>query len=346
MLRVWCEHLDYATIRRPEVLDLLQRGELHPLVAVRPDSPFGELVELLESVERRGLQLGLWPLLDKSDGYWPSVRNARLFCEYVDGLIERLAERVRTPAWVAFDMEPPFEADDTLGSSLRRTFRRGVEHLLGYSGDEARGLPSDEAFSRALEAYASCLNRLSAAGIGTLGVTTLPVVADLGDQLHWQRALETPWSPLPWDRAGFMGYGSMLAGGSGGLFDYVDARALHYAFLLKMRRILGRRAHVSLGITGTGVFGDEPVYERAEELALDVAAARAAEVEDIAIFCLEGILQKQRPDVWVDAIAEAPPFVPAPSWRADSVVLTFSFATHLLGMAFGDRSLETPLADS
>lgn len=346
MLRVWCEHMDYAEIRRPSTLDLLERGGMHPIAAVRPDSPRGELAETIEAARERGLDVGLWPLLDKSDGYWPSVRNADYFCGYVDDLVTDLEDRGVSPRWVAFDMEPPFEADDTIGSSVRRAFTRGVGHMLGRSGDAAAGLPSDEEFAEAIRTFRRCLERLSRATIGSIGVTTLPVAADLGEQLHWQRTLETPWSPLPWDRAGFMGYGSMLAGCSGGLFDYEDARALHYAYLLRVHRALGSRAHVSLGITGTGVFGDEPVYEDPRELALDVSAARAAQVEDIAIFCLEGILQKARPGEWVDAIAEASAAVPPPTWRAETLMVGSSIATRLLGALFRGREIKTDLAVS
>jgi hypothetical protein len=78
------------------------------------------------------------------------------------------------------------------------------------------------------------------------------------------------------------------------------------------------------------VFGDEPVYDEPEQLRRDVSAARAAAVQDIAIFCLEGILQKADPGAWVDAITEARAEIPESTWRAKSVVVGAEMTTRLL----------------
>jgi len=341
MLRVWCEHLDYADARRPETLDVMERGAWHPLVAVRPDADRDELARLVEAVQDRDLEIGVWPLVAKEIGYWPSVRNASRFSAYLFELLEDLDDHGVTPDWVAFDFEPPYQPNDTFGSSFLRAFRRAVGHLVGTEGGgEGERAP----FEEALATFRAAVERLNADGIGTLGVATPTVVGDLGRGLDWQQSLETPWSPLPWDRAGIMAYGSMIAGYSRGLLDYADARALHYQFLQRVHRTFGDRAHVSVGITGTGVYGDEPYYADPEELRRDVAAARAAGVEDIAVFCLEGILRKDRPHAWVEAMTDVEPAAPSPTWRAKSVVAGTSMLSRLLeGLrgARGRRGIKT-----
>lgn len=330
MLRVWCEHLDYADARRPETLDLLERGDLHPLVAVRPDSDRHALAKLIDAIQTRGLEFGIWPLIAEEDGYWPSVRNASRFLDHLFELIEDLDERGGAPDWVAFDFEPPFQPDDTFGSSVRRAFRRALGHLSPL--EEGAGGEAESPFDAALEMYRQAVETLRERGIRTLGVATPTVAGDLGRELNWQRSLEVPWSPLPLDRAGIMAYGSMVSGYSKGLLDYADARALHYRYLRRVHRRFGDRAHVSVGITGTGVYGDEPYYDDPEELARDIGAARAAGIEDIAIFCLEGILAKERPTDWVDASTGAGAAVPPPSWRADAVVGGTSALSRLLAV--------------
>jgi hypothetical protein len=109
-----------------------------------------------------------------------------------------------------------------------------------------------------------------------------------------------------------------------------DVRAAHYDFFRRLHGYYGERAHVSVGVTGTGVYGDEPIYRSADELALDVAAARAAGIEDIAVFCLEGIVRRERPAAWVEAIAGADPTVPPSSLRAEATLLAARMATDAL----------------
>jgi len=321
MIRVWAEHLDYGDAREPEVLDLLAEGGLHPIFAVRPDSDLDELAALLSDLEGSGLEVAIWPLLSEEAGYWPSVGNADRFADRLGGYLDALEERGVAPDCVAFDLEPALEGGDDFADSVRRAVRRS-----------ASGGLSREPFDAAVETYRRLVAGLSGRGVRTLGVTTEVAVPDLGsERAVWQRALETPWEPLDWDRAGVMAYGSMLSGYTRGMLSYRDVRALHYELFLRLRRHFGSRAHVSLGITGTGVFGDEPVYEDPEPLRRDVAAARAAAIEDIAVFCLEGILAQSDRRGWVDAVTEAEPEVPEPTWRAETVLAGSDVVTQFLG---------------
>ena len=327
MLRIWSEHLAYVDARRPETLDLLERGRLHPLFAVRPDSPRDELAGLIADVHDRGLEVGIWPLIAKEAGYWPSVRNAERFVAYLDDLLDALDARGVRPDWVAFDIEPPYERDDTFGASIRRGFRRTLGRAL-FSESDGGG----SAFDDAVETYRAAVEALHDAGMRTLGVATPTVAGDVGREMHWQRSLETPWSPLPWERAGIMAYGSMISGYSGGFLDYADVRALHFRLLRRLRRAFGPRTHVSVGVTGIGVYEAEPYYRDPAELARDIGAARAAGIEDIAVFCLEGILEQPRPGAWVDAIAGASAEVPPGRWKADAVLGATAAVSELLAL--------------
>ncbi|MCK6550309.1 hypothetical protein L6R52_31020, partial [Myxococcota bacterium] len=69
-------------------------------------------------------------------------------------------------------------------------------------------------------------------------------------------------------------------------------------------------ASVSVGLAGPGKLGDEPVLPSPDALALDVAAARAAGVDDLALFSLEGVLGRASPEAWLEAFVATPPRAP------------------------------------
>ena len=243
MLRTWSEHLPFEDARQPEVLDLLEHGAMHPLFAVAPEADLDALALLIEAVRARGLEPGVWPLLRDEQGYWPSERNAPAYLARLEDVLGWL-ERARVlPGWVAVDLEPPLFQIERLRYELSAPAE--LARQLGGNLDRAR-------FARVVSAYERLAERMRARGVRTLAVT-LPMAAhDLRDGAPlWQDALEAPWAPVPWDRAGIMAYGSMVAGYSRGWLSAEDARAIHYRLLEHLARALGPRAHaVRLGARG------------------------------------------------------------------------------------------------
>ena len=114
MLRVWAEHLPYPELRRPAVLDLLGRGPFHPLIAVRPEDDLDDLAASLKRLLHAGLEPGIWPLLDRAQGYWPSSETVLPFLARVDGLLVHLGSRGARPPWIAVDLEPPLRTVERL----------------------------------------------------------------------------------------------------------------------------------------------------------------------------------------------------------------------------------------
>lgn len=311
-LRIWSEHLSYRDARQGDVLDLLCAGPIHPIFAVPFDADLDELAGLMRDVEGRGLRVGIWPLLSEKQGYWPSERNAASYFERVAQVLAALEAGKVKPAWLAVDLEPPIDqvtyllrAASRVPFALYELFLENLER---------------ERFDASTRAFTEGIALVHDQGVATLGVT-LPFAAhDLRDgDPFWQDLLEAPWASVPWDRAGIMAYGSMVAGYSRGWLSEEDVRALHYRLFLHMAAKFGPRAHVSLGLTGTGVLGDEPVYEDPAALAFDVSAARAAGIEDIAIFCLEGLVGREDAGHWIESVTRARPMVPPQTMRAHLV---------------------------
>jgi hypothetical protein len=108
-----------------------------------------------------------------------------------------------------------------------------------------------------------------------------------------------------------MWYVSMLTGYSRGFIPYGVAR---WHLFRDAQTVVGHlgieRASVSLGVTWTGVLGDEPYYKEPEHMRPDVEAAKAAGIKHIWIYNLEGILKAPRPADWFEMIQNARPVPP------------------------------------
>ena len=281
--RIWSELLPYQDARQKDVLDLLAVGQLHPIFAVGPEADLDALAGLLRDVRARGLDPGVWPLLSDAQGYWPSERNAPAYFERVQALLDALEAQGSPVSWLAVDLEPPLHQLNRLRHTIE-PFHMTLLDLARQNLDRAQ-------FQASVRAFDQALHRLRARGARALSVT-LPLAAhDLRDGAPlWQDLFEAPWADVGWDRAGIMAYGSMVAGYSRGWLSAEDARAIHYRLFLHLARHFGPRAHASLGVTGVGKLGDEPTYEHPDALAADVSAALAAGIDDVALFCLEGLL--------------------------------------------------------
>jgi hypothetical protein len=315
MLRIWSEFLPYRDASSPEVLDLLERFDVHPIFAVRTDSDLGALAELIGACRGRKLEPGVWPLLDRADGYWANETNARAWERETWHVLDALDGSGARPVWVAVDLEPPL---DDVTAMLRDPLR-----LPSAIWTFARRNLDRPRFERAESTWNAVIQGLHEADYRTLGIT-VPLAAHdltLGQPL-WQDLLETPWSNVNFERHGVMAYNSMVAGYSRGLLRFADSRAAHDPLIGKLAAAKGpARSHVSIGLTGAGVLGDEPAYFEPAPLAADAAAVRAHGVEDIGLFCLEGLLDQRDPARWLEAVTSASARAPEPT-RASRLIRT------------------------
>src|SRR5689334_4001314 len=105
-LRIWSETLPFDTLGSPEVLVLLRRYSLQPLLAVRPGDLAG-LRSLLAKYGDAGLQPGLWPMLEDDDGRWGNARNIDRFTAFIRD-VGKVAEGLPISE-LAFDLEPDIQ---------------------------------------------------------------------------------------------------------------------------------------------------------------------------------------------------------------------------------------------
>lgn len=293
----------------PATLSLVGGAELTVYVAMPPalTPRAGEVVARLREA---GIRVGLWPLLEASDGYWANVWNGSRFAGRCRELLDELARRDLVPDELLIDLEPPIDV-------VKRVLR------VRPPRPRPRFEPGGAAALAGLTEEVSSLCRVVA--------TVAPMVCGPGGR-GWQRLLGTPVDALRLERVFIMAYTSLLEGYGRGALARGDCEALLSRWSAEARRTFGERAAVAVGVAGVGALGDERPYRDAGELARDVAIARAGGCEHIALFNLAGALARPEPRLWLEALGDPPPFVDVPPPRAR--VRALLGAIHGVGRAF------------
>lgn len=305
--RVWSEFLAPDELGSDATVRLLRRFDLEPIVALPPAAESGAMAEALRRLSAGGVSFGIWPLLSDADGYWPSEENAEAFEQRVQEVLRFLdgaGARVRS---VAIDLEPPLGiAKRLLHGSL---LSRGAFVLRSF----AQRASHRDVRRTALEVMARVARTLHGRGLETIAAVLPPVVLDLyaKDDL-WQGIFRTPASAPGWSVVSPMMYTTLLKRLLPSR-SALSARALLFESGRMLVESVGpSRASLSVGLVTTGKLGDEPAFGSPDELELDVAAARAAGVRDLALFSLEGVLHRGAPESWLVPFGSAAPVAPLP----------------------------------
>lgn len=296
--RIWCELLPPEQLGEDTTIALLEKYRVEPIVALPPVRQTEAMFAALAKLGARGIKLGLWPLLDDEDGYWPSLHNAEKFADRVAQLLPVLSERKIDVSTMAFDLEPPLEVMRAFMNGglpqKARAMAAGLVDLVRVAQPKgAHVLPAIEA-------------ELKRRGIETFAAAMPTLILDLASRsVFWERVFQTPLARADWSVVSPMLYSTLIA-------EHLPsknagtARDLVYQFSKMLVGAVGtERASVSLGLVTTGKFGNEPYYDSPEALRLDVEAARAGGVDDLALFSLEGVLSRGAPEDWLEPFTRA-----------------------------------------
>lgn len=309
---MWSELVPIRELARsPALAELASRG-ISLLAAVQP-SDRDDAVALALRARELGLSIGLWPLLEDAHGRWLHPGNAGLFAAHIEALLGALDRSSATIDALALDLEPPIAE-----------VRRVIDGDLGAARAWLRR-PLDASL------HARLTRELSSRGIEIVAAAIPPVLLPGRASRGWQRALGAPIDDVPYDTVSSMLYTTLFEGYSFGALGRADARALLSRFSRMACDRFGARASVSLGAVGVGALGDERTYRSVAELADDVALARAAGIDDLALFDLGGVLSRPPIEPWLDALAhtEAKADPPPTTARASATIA----GLHITGLA-------------
>ena len=324
--RIWSEFLPPEELAASATINLLERFGLEPLIALPKSAESPAMARALHRLSLRGIPLGLWPLLDDHEGYWPSEDNASAFlrrCREALAFADAAGARIRT---IAIDLEPPLEVMRALAGDSARARMSAI-----WSGMREARSRSDVRRS-ANNDFLALSRRLSQDGYETIAAVVPPVVIDLYAQTSALQALfRTPVFQPGWSVISPMVYTTILAQllPSGRMSS---ARALMYEVGRGMHQALGPgRCALSLGLVTSGKLGDEPAYASPLELLEDVQAARATGINDLALFALEGVLHRDPPERWLLPFTQAcaAPQAPLVGGVMSVLVRTASWAVRL-----------------
>lgn len=299
-LGVYCETISPANLARQDILELLGGFGVTLGLALRFEEPDGRFapsriapyLELRAKLAERGAKLCLWPLVPKVFGYWINERNLDVTDRMIDALLEGFNRYGSRPEWLVIDVETPWPQMAAVffpGPSGGRRVLSGLRYFF-----ENR---NPRRFAWAADRLSEIVTRLQEEGLGVSSAVFPFLAADLAVRgCKLQDYLEMPVFPVPFDAYNVMFYNSYLPRAAAPVLPPDAAARCLYEYGEVLVRNLGPKAWVTLGSTWEGVIpGNEGLaYRQAEQLAPDVAAARAAGLETLWLYCLEGVLYEDQ----------------------------------------------------
>jgi hypothetical protein len=293
-LGIWSEWTSFKEI--PQRFEYLQKSGARLHLAIKKDElseeRFNELVILLKQAEENKITYWLWPLLSKSDGYWPNQWNMSIYTKHVMDLVARLQKHQLKPQGISIDLEPPPEKLETFLKLLQDFKLRELHEFANKGIDE-------KLFQQASGQLISLHHFLKTQHITTHVVTT-PFILEQKYTQRLQRVFGIPINQNSFDYISFMAYRSEFER----IIGEMNSR-LVYEYGLKAKEIYGKKAGIDLGVVGNIEFPHKLTgYSSPTRLWEDMAAAKAAGINDIQIYCLEGI----NSDDWLKEVESQKPF--------------------------------------
>lgn len=172
-----------------------------------PVSLTRENAAALHELKAAGVEVALWPLMEKDQGYFPGEGNLEEYSAMVRNLLDWALRNKVLPGTLAVDLEPPIQ-------QLSRVFgaRGGMAKLRGAFNAARHNLDKERYYTA--KAVLDDLNGwVHVQGVKTL-VAVMPWVAlELeGDHELIQDMNETPVAGIAWDIISPMLYVTLLGG--------------------------------------------------------------------------------------------------------------------------------------
>jgi hypothetical protein len=296
---VWAEFMPYrwvaGDLKRLRHYGLQLNLAIPPARLLEPDLKF-----LLQAAAAEGVPVGAWLLLEDAQGYWPNAENAPAFCALIERFLDWLDSEQLSVAEIIVDMETPL--------ALSRLLKGRLIKGLQLEWQRWQHPQNRERFESAVSAFTGLVDTIHQAGL-TAQVVTYPFIVHdaAAGNLAFQSFLQVPVTPVPWDRISLMVYRSSFQ-------DLAPMRLsswLVYSYLELAQKVLNVPVSAALGVIGSIGKITEGGFRDVDEIRADVAAARAAGVESIQLFSLDGMHQLGAPEDWLRLYTTLPGKPPA-----------------------------------
>ncbi|HOO55852.1 MAG TPA: hypothetical protein PLN69_03450 [bacterium] len=323
-IRVWAEYFSPEEALDKKVTDLLKKYDVTLGMAFPPGSINDSYAAMLAEYQQLGIPVMLWVLLPDESGYWACESNANEFTGYTSKIFDWADEKGFGIPWLAVDLELPHGQMERMKNAKGLGVLKSIYSTIAENRNRGRFYTASAEYNRLIET-------LHSRGTRVLTAAASQVAEDiLTGTIGTQDIMETPISTVNFDVISFMIYTSMISGYSKGLISPRDARWYLYRVMQDMKEMIWDRAGVSIGVTYTGKLGDEPYYESPEQLKPDMQAVKAALIEDISIFNLEGIVRSPQPEAWFETLIECEAAVPQKSLKVNAVRKMLQAASKIL----------------
>ncbi|HOO55851.1 MAG TPA: hypothetical protein PLN69_03445 [bacterium] len=322
--RVWSEFFNPADFLRKDVMGILSRYDVSPCIAFQPYCMNDEFARVFAEYEQAGIPVTVWALLPEESGYWACEQNAHEFSAFVESIFDWADEKGFGIPWLAIDMESPMQQMDLVKNIDRPGYKKKLLKTVLANRNKSRFYDSATIYSRLVES-------VHQRGSKTIAAVLAVVMEDIrSGRTGIQDAVETPVSTINFDVLSFMIYNTTLEDFSGGIMSIKDGNYYLYSAMKDMRGTLGNRAGVSIGVTGAGLVSRAPADKTPATLTQDMRAAKAAGVEDISIYNLEGIMSSDRPEAWFESLLNCETAVPDYSLKSNIMRKTLQAAAFIL----------------
>ncbi|UCD85123.1 MAG: hypothetical protein JSU92_02735 [Deltaproteobacteria bacterium] len=279
-LSVWSE-FDSA----PEVISyfpFLKEHKLGLYLAIHYDKIGDtELKELFFQAKDMGIEVRAWILLDYPQGYWPNEDNVELFFSQTVDFMDWCEAEELPIEWLVVDMELGWQE---MGE-VEEAFQSGD---IGMIISLLTGNINEQDFLSATGRYQDLVSLAHQRGFKVMVVTFPMVLDDFGDgDTTLQDALDIPIEGIDWDEVSFMAYRTTFSE----LWGEEFGPYLIYSYSRDALESYGDKAGIDVGL----VRDQEPT-----DILADIGASRAAGINKVHIYSLDGIMDNPPPDDWVN----------------------------------------------
>lgn len=304
-LRMWCEFVSPRDLCKPFITEILKKYNVvlnYKLEYGKHDDE--DFFTMLKIYNEKHIPVSLWLTLPDEEGYWINEQNVDKFEIHVDNILEKVEMKYLKIQGICIDMEPPLNDVLRIHNSMNRLtslfiILKGLLFNITY-----------KRFKYASQVLERIAIKLKDKGLEGYATAARYCYYDLKFESNLiQNLFETPFFNIPWSKHNLMYYSSMMRKE---LKDKnLDIQYFIYRQIKEPKNILGDKLSISLGVLNTGKLVNEEFYDdNLEDLKKDVAILKECNVNDVSFYSLDGLMNKEKLESFLNIIVLTPPYNP------------------------------------